>query len=417
MNVLILGSGAREHSLGWKLKNQGECRSIWIHPGNAGTRQQGFQDFGDVNCLRGLVSKAKDYSIDLVIIGPENLLAQGYANAFRKSGIRVVGPDEEAARLETSKVFAKNFMLKAGIPTAPSQVFSSYQDLISFPRNHWPWVLKLDGLAAGKGVIIAKSSDEVRAFGESVWLKNLFGSGPHQVLAEDFIPGLEVSYIGFCDGDRFLPLASATDHKRVFDGNQGPNTGGMGAISPSPHMTPELESKIEKRVISPFLKTLKESQLNFRGILFIGIMIDENGDPSVLEFNTRFGDPETECVLPRLEGSLLNLLIATAEGKLKEISPPQWNPKTSVYVVACAPGYPESPQKGAQITGLESITGDVFLFFAGVASKNGGLVCDGGRVLGVGSLDFSPAGARQKAYQALSRLHWTGIHFRNDIGL
>jgi phosphoribosylamine--glycine ligase len=417
MNVLILGSGAREHSLGWKLKKQGECRDIWIHPGNAGIKLAGFQDFGKLGSLSDLLLKAKDHSIDLVVIGPENLLAQGYANAFREIGIRVLGPNKDAARLETSKVFAKDFMNRAGIPTAPSQVFTSFQDLVSFSQNDWPWVLKLDGLAAGKGVIIAKSQEDVRLFGEAVWLKNLFGSGPHQVLAEDFIPGREISYIGFCDGHRFIPLASATDHKRVFDGDLGANTGGMGAISPSPYMTTELEAKIENRVIAPFLKTLKESHLDFRGILFVGLMIDDKGDPSVLEFNTRFGDPETECVLPRLQSSLLELLVAAAEGKLKEISKPSWDSKTSVYVVACSPGYPEAPRTGSPVSGLDSIRENSILFFAGVASSSSGLICDGGRVLGVGALDATPVEARKKAYQLLSQIHWPGIHFRKDIGI
>ncbi len=417
MNVLILGSGAREHSLGWKLRNQGECRNIWIHPGNAGIKREGFQDFGKVDSLSNLILKSKEHSIDLVVIGPENLLAQGYANALRDAGIRVVGPDQEAARLETSKVFAKNFMNRAGIPTASSQVFSSFQDLISFPRNHWPWVLKLDGLAAGKGVVIAESKEEVQLFGEAVWIKNLFGTGPHQILAEDFSPGREVSYIGFCDGNRFIPLASATDHKRVFDGGLGPNTGGMGAISPSPYMNAELETKLENRVIVPFLKTLKETQLDFRGILFVGLMINDKGEPSVLEFNTRFGDPETECVLPRLQSSLLALLVATAERKLEEISQPQWDSKTSVYVVACSPGYPESPRTGSPVSGLESIPRESILFFAGVASSSSGLICDGGRVLGIGAVEATPTEARKKAYQLLSHIHWPGIHYRKDIGI
>jgi len=416
MNVLILGSGAREHSLGWKLKEQGECRHIWIHPGNAGTRRLGFHNFSPCDSLANLVLKSREHGIDLVVIGPENLLAQGIGNAFRSEGIRVVGPDLEGSRLETSKVFAKHFMNKAGIPTSPSRVFSSLEELQSYSRDRWPWVLKLDGLAAGKGVVIAKSLEDVRSFGDAVWVKNQFGPGPHQLLAEDFIPGREVSYIGLCDGQSFIPLAAATDHKQVFDENQGPNTGGMGAISPSPHMTAELEAKINFRVISPFLTELKNSKLDFRGVLFVGLMIDEKGDPLVLEFNTRFGDPETECVLPRLQSSLLTLLIATAEKKLGEVSKPKWSPQTSVYIVACAPGYPESPKTGSLISGLDSVPSHELLFFAGVADSDGGLITDGGRVLGVGALDLTPFGARHKAYQILSKLHWPGIHYRKDIG-
>lgn len=416
MNVLILGSGAREHALGWKLQSQGECRQIWIHPGNPGMKRLGFSDLGNINSLEELVVKAKQEHVGLVIIGPEQLLEQGFGNAFREAGIPVVGPNREAAQLETSKVFSKQFLLRSKIPTAASQVFYSAEELLNYPRKTWPWVLKLDGLAAGKGVVIASSEADVHSFATAIWKKQLFGPGPHQVLAEDFISGQEVSYIGLCDGQSFVPLASATDHKRVFDGNKGPNTGGMGAISPSPHLTPLLETKIHQQVIVPFLTGLKELNLDFRGVLFVGLMIDPNGNALVLEFNTRFGDPETQCVLPRLQSSLLSLLMATALGKLITVDSPKWILETSVYVVACAEGYPESPKTGAPITGLDSLSELDLLFFGGVMEKNSKLVSGGGRVLGVGALATNAAEARRKSYEALSKIHWPGIHFRKDIG-
>ncbi|NBT58977.1 phosphoribosylamine--glycine ligase [bacterium] len=417
MNVLILGSGAREHALAWKLKEQRECHKIWLHPGNAGARLSGFSDLGACSSLDELVSAASHNSVDLVVIGPEQMLEQGFADAFRSSGILVVGPSRESARLETSKIFAKTFMLEAGIPTAPSQIFESFNELVHYENTSWPWVLKLDGLAAGKGVVIVHSKKQVQDFAEAVWVTKQFGPGPHRILAEGFISGREVSYIGFCDGEGFIPLASATDHKRVLDGNQGPNTGGMGAISPSPHLTPELESQIEKRIILPFLRQLKTTSLDFRGILFVGLMIDPQGNPSVLEFNTRFGDPETQCVLPRLQSSLLFLLRATAKKRLNTLENPKWDSNTSVYVVACSQGYPEAPKVGDLISGLDSIPKDAFLFFSGVEQTPAGLVSHGGRVLGVGALDSNPDAARKRAYHALSSIHWRGIHFRTDIGL
>lgn len=417
MNVLILGTGAREHAIGWKLKQQKECNQIWIHPGNAGIRLLGFPDLGSAHTVHDLISRAKANSIDLVVVGPEKMLEQGIADAFRKEGFLVVGPNREAARLETSKVFAKTFMLEAGIPTASFHVFGSFQELTNHKNQTWPWVLKLDGLAAGKGVVIAHSEEEVHQFAEAVWKKQQFGLGPHQVLTESFIQGREISYIGFCDGQNFIPLASATDHKRVFDGNEGANTGGMGAISPSPFLTPQIESEINKAVILPFLKQIKASALDFRGVLFVGLMINENGSPSVLEFNTRFGDPETQCVFPRLTSSLLRLLKATAEGQLNQIEAPSWDSRSSVYVVACSEGYPEAPKLGDAVSGLESLPDDALVFFSGVAKQDSHLVSNGGRVLGVGAMELSLLDARRKAYQLLSGIQWRGIHFRRDIGL
>lgn len=417
MKVLILGEGAREHSLGWKLRTQKECDQIFIHPGNSGTLLQGFSDLGSTYSLAELVEQAKKKEIGLVVIGPEVLLAQGYADAFRKAGILVVGPSQEAAQLESSKIFAKNFLVRAGIPTAQSQEFSSPDSLTSFKINQWPCVLKLDGLAAGKGVVIAENPSDVLAFVQSVWYRKDFGPGPHRVLAESFLKGKELSYIGFCDGTCFVPLASATDYKRVFDDNQGPNTGGMGAISPSPHFSKQLEVKIQNTIIFPTLRELNRLQLNYRGILFVGIMVDEEDNPFVLEFNTRFGDPETQCVLPRLKTSLLSLLLATATATLSSVSELEWDPRTSIYVVACAKGYPGTPQKGDVICGLDSISNEVPLFFSGVAKKQEQLITQGGRILGLGALESDRDSARKKAYSYLSKLNWPGIHYRTDIGL
>lgn len=417
MNILILGEGAREHALGWKLKQQKECSSIFIHPGNAGTLFSGFDNFGSTSNRAEIIQRASEETINLVVIGPEALLEKGYADAFRDSGFLVVGPNQSAARLETSKIFAKQFLVEAEIPTAPFQIFNSQEELESFRPEHWPWVFKLDGLAAGKGVLIAQSQEDILSFSKSIWNDRVFGPGPHRVLAEAFLKGQEISYIGFCDGNSFVPLESATDYKKIFDNHQGPNTGGMGAISPSPHFSPSLKASIDQLIITPLLKTMKKRKIDFRGVLFIGLMIDPELTPQVLEFNTRFGDPETQSVLPRLNSSLLTLLLDTARGELFKTPIPQWNSNTSVYVVACTQGYPSSPQKGDVIEGIETLPLDASLFFGGITRQKDRFVTDGGRVLGVGSLGASSNEARKKAYTALNQIHWRGMHYRKDIGL
>jgi phosphoribosylamine--glycine ligase len=308
-------------------------------------------------------------------------------------------------------------MTQAQIPTAAYQIFNSPQELRQFTPQQWPWVFKLDGLAAGKGVLIAKSKQEIDLFSESIWQHHTFGSGPHRILAEAFLEGREISYIGFCDGNHFIPLETATDYKRIFDHDQGPNTGGMGAISPSPYFSAALKTAIDSTIIVPLLQEMKRRKMDFKGILFIGLMVDVSGKPSVLEFNTRFGDPETQCVLPRLKSSLLSLLLDTAKGSLPKQHQLLWDPEVSIYVVACTKGYPGEPQKGDLITGIESIPADTQLFFGGVSVDSEKLVTRGGRVLGIGTLAPSSSEARTKAYHYLNKIRWDGIHYRKDIGL
>lgn len=420
MKVLILGSGAREHALAWKLSTQGECSAVFVSPGNDGLFSELIRPFPPSSSPLSYVENAKKLGINLVVIGPENFLARGYADVFRQSGFLTVGPGQEAAQLETSKVFAKYFFRKAQIPTSDFHVFEEEQSLLNFKRNRWPWVLKLDGLASGKGVVIAHSEDDVKVFASRVWKKQIFGKGPHKILTEEFVPGRELSYIGFCDGQTFIPLASATDHKALNNGNQGPNTGGMGAISPSPYLTESLENIIRKKVVSPFLRELKQQKLDFRGILFLGLMITGDGLPVVLECNTRFGDPETQCVLPRLQSSLLSLLVATAEASLKQCSSPSWDPRSSVYVVASAQGYPDNPRMGDNISGLEHFntpSPDTFLFSSGTKKVGEQWITQGGRVLGVGALADSLDSARVRAYEVLRLISWKNMHYRTDIGL
>lgn len=423
MKVLVLGSGAREHAIAWKLNNQKECSEIFAWPGNDGVFNKIIKPLPSAHDLDSCLASALQQKIEIAVIGPETFLAQGYADAFRTKGILTVGPNQEAARLETSKLFAKAFFQKAQIPTSPYHIFEDEASLLQFKRTLWPWVLKLDGLASGKGVVIAQSDQDVKDFARKVWSTQLFGKGPHRILTEDFIPGREISYIGFCDGRHFVSLESATDHKALNDGNQGPNTGGMGAVSPSPLITPSLELSIHKQIIEPFLRELTNQSIDFKGILFFGLMITPDNQPILLECNTRLGDPETQCVLPRLKSSLLSLLLDTAKGSLGSSPPLSWDPRHSVYVVASADGYPEKPQTGDLISGLDYFKEppsdtftDTFIFFGGVKKTEGHWQTHGGRVLGVGALGDHLLIAQQKAYQALKQVHWNKLHYRKDIG-
>lgn len=415
MLSLVLGSGGREHAIAWKLAQDLGTDKVFLHPGNAGTASSGLKTLGDVDWkdTRAVGAKAKSLGISLIVIGPETLLAEGCADQLRELGFLVVGPGKSAARLETSKVFSKEFMARADIPTAPFTVVDS-KTAMEEALTAFPIVLKLDGLASGKGVVVAMNREEATAFADRVWGTNEFGPGPHRMVVEGFLPGVEVSYLGFCDGKRFVPLATATDYKRVGDGNRGANTGGMGAVSPSPYFTDELKQKIDSRILKPMFRQLQNENLDYRGILYVGLMVDENGDPGVLEFNTRFGDPETQAILMRFDKHFVELLSATARGNLAGAPAPVWTEKTSVYVVGAAEGYPGPVKSGDPIEG--TAPAGVQVFYSGVASKHGALVTNGGRVLGVGALGRDAEEARRLAYGALERVRWRGQHFRKDIG-
>lgn len=415
MKILVLGSGAREHSIAWKLKQF--SHRVFLHPGNAGTEHLGFQNLGTSDDKEQIAIEAKRNQIELIVIGPEHYLANDYASFFRKLGFQVVGPGKEGAQLESSKVFSKQFMSRAGIPTAKFRFYNSIEEFKkNIHQNPFPKVLKLDGLAAGKGVVIAKTAEEALTFAEQVWSQNYFRQSNAKMIEEEFIPGVEVSYLGLCDGKTFIPLSSSTDYKRIFDKDEGLNTGGMGAISPSPHLNLLLESRIKKEIVSPILENLEREKLEFRGVLYIGLMIAQNDQPYVLEFNTRFGDPETQSLMLRLDGDLAPALLATAKGELSSTAKLKWSDQTSVYVVAASPGYPENPQVGEPISGLDFSNQETQIFFAGVENRQGGLVTSGGRVLGVGALGNNFQEAREKAYGRLNKLSWKGIHFRKDIG-
>ncbi len=420
MRCLVLGGGGREHALAWKIKQSPRCEGVFLHPGNAGSRQT-LPSFGatPLTDLPALIAKSEQARIDLVVIGPETLLARGYADAFRKAGFLVVGPSEAAARLETSKLFAKNFMQRAGIPTAPFFSAESAEELLSLTqaRSAFPLVLKLDSLAAGKGVVIAHNEQDVQAFCQAVWSENRFGVENPVVVVEDFIEGSELSYIGLCDGKNFLPLPSATDYKRVGDFDAGPNTGGMGSVSPSPYLSSDLEKKINKDVIGKLLSQLEKEKIDYRGALYVGVMVSAEGMPYVLEFNARFGDPETQAVLIRLESDLIQLLEHTARGTLSACPRPVASAGVSLFVVGAAPGYPDAPKTGDRIALKRAVDPQIQIFYAGVNEDGAGLVTEGGRVLGVGGKAANWEDAREKVYDNLERIGWNGIHYRKDIGV
>ncbi len=418
MKVLVLGSGGREHALAWRIRKDPQVEEVYLHPGNAGTWSCGIPNLGDVSIenLPSLIAHAQELGVSLVVIGPEALLAKGYADAFRKSGFPVSGPGADGAQLETSKAFAKEFLEKGGIPTA-AYTTATTPEAVRVAIRKYPSVLKLDGLAAGKGVVVAQSPADAEDFIRRVWELKEFGNESPVVVVEDFIAGRELSYIGLCDTERFVALSTASDYKRVGDGDQGPNTGGMGAISPSPIETPQLLQRIEAEVVQPTLRELKRRGIDYRGALYFGLMVAADGTPYVLEFNARFGDPETQALLMRIEGDFTGLLVAAARRELSTAPDPKWTNQTSVYVVAAADGYPATPRLGDTIQGLDRLAAGVQVFFSGVGSGPQGLVTQGGRVLGLGALGKDAQASRSAVYTNFPKVSWPGLHYRRDIGL
>lgn len=417
MKVLVLGGGGREHALAWRIAQDPQVQKVVLHPGNDGTARAGFASLGDIalSSIDMLVAEAHRQMIDLVVVGPEVLLAQGFSDRFRREGFLVVGPGQAGAQLETSKAFAKHFLEDGKIPTAHYETASSPATVREKTGDKYPVVLKLDGLAAGKGVVVAESEADREDFINRVWDRKEFGAGPHTVVVEQFLAGRELSYIGLCDGERFVALSTASDYKRVFDGNLGPNTGGMGAISPSPVANSELEKRIQEKIVTPTLKQLKRRGLDYRGALYFGLMICD-GEPYVLEFNTRFGDPETQALMLRLEGNFTDLLCATAKAELTQAPAPQFKPGACVYVVAAAAGYPAEPKLGDAIEGLDAVPAGVQVFFSGVRASGSKLVTHGGRVMGLGATGPDAEACRRQVYTAFEKTGWKTMHYRRDIG-
>ncbi len=419
MKILIVGSGGREHALAWKVKKSKGVEKVYVAPGNAGTAlEPGITNIDiKVDAIDDLVEFSRKEDIDLTIIGPEAPLVDGIVDAFNKANLKCFGPVKAAARLEGSKVFTKDFLKRHGIPTAEYRVFTEFAPAKAYILSHkLPVVIKADGLAAGKGVIIAKSHDEAIDAAKEMLSGASFGEAGKRVIVEECIRGEEVSFIVIADGKNTISLATSQDHKAVYDGDQGPNTGGMGAYSPAPVLTDELYKRVMREVIAPTVKGMADEGAPYTGFLYAGLMILEDGTPSVLEYNCRLGDPETQPILLRLKSDLVTLCMTALDGRLDKVTT-EWDTRAALGVVMSAGGYPEKYNKGDVITGLpEKEEDDIKVFHAGTAMKDGKVVTSGGRVLCVTALGSTVKDAQKKAYNVVKKINWANVYYRTDIG-
>ncbi len=414
--LLVIGSGGREHALCWKLAQSPLLETLYCAPGSAGIAQAAKLADIPADDVGRLLSFAKSEKIDLTVVGPEAPLTLGIVDAFRAAGLRIFGPTQAAAQLEGSKAFAKDLMRQAGIPTAGYQIFENADDALADLRERKGRVaIKASGLAQGKGVLLPANMEEAVEAIDRILTRREFGDAGAQVVIEDFLVGEELSVLALCDGDHALLLESAQDHKALLDGDQGPNTGGMGAYSPAPLLTPELTKQIEREVFRPTLKAMKKAGSPFQGVLYAGLMITAEG-PKVLEYNVRFGDPECQALLPRLESDLIPLLEASIDGTLKK-QKADWKREASVCVVLCSKGYPGDYEKGKAITGLDAVAHEaVQVFHAGTRKVEGQWQNAGGRVLGVTAQGRTLADAVSRVYENVRKIRWEGAHYRADIG-
>jgi phosphoribosylamine--glycine ligase len=419
MRVLVVGGGGREHALAWKLIQSPTCEQVYVAPGNPGTAAEPNVDNVDiaVEDIPGLVTFAKNNDIGLTIIGPEIPLVMGIVDAFAKEGLRCFGPSKEAAQLEASKSFTKNFLARHSIPTADYQVFSDVAPAIAYIKDQGtPIVVKADGLAAGKGVIVAMTEQEAIIAVEDMLSGNAFGEAGHSVVIEEFMTGEEASFIVMVDGENILTLATSQDHKARDNGDKGPNTGGMGAYSPAPVVTAEVHARIMAEVIEPTVKGMAADGRPYTGFLYAGLMIDSDGSPRVVEYNCRFGDPETQPILMRLQSDLIPLCEAALDGRLNTVDA-QWDNRAAVGVVLAAGGYPEAYRKGDVITGFDGIdSNDCKIFHAGTALQDNQVVTAGGRVLCATSLGSTVSEAQSRAYKMIASVNWENMYYRTDIG-
>ena len=419
MRVLVVGGGGREHALAWKLIQSPICEQVYVAPGNPGTAAEPNVDNVDiaVEDIPGLVIFAKNNDIGLTIIGPEVPLVMGIVDAFAKEGLRCFGPSKEAAQLEASKSFTKNFLARHSIPTADYQVFSNVAPAIAYIKDQGtPIVVKADGLAAGKGVIVAMTEQEAIVAVEDMLSGNAFGEAGHSIVIEEFMTGEEASFIVMVDGENILTLATSQDHKARDNGDKGPNTGGMGAYSPAPVVTAEVHARIMAEVIEPTVKGMAADGRPYTGFLYAGLMIDSDGSPRVVEYNCRFGDPETQPILMRLQSDLIPLCEAALDGRLNTVDA-QWDNRAAVGVVLAAGGYPEAYRKGDVITGFDGIdSNDCKIFHAGTAIQDNQVVTAGGRVLCATSLGSTVSEAQSRAYEMIASVNWENMYYRTDIG-
>jgi phosphoribosylamine--glycine ligase len=420
MKVLVIGSGAREHALAWKLAQSPRVQKVFVAPGNAGTAREAGCENVALTAFPDLVAFARKEAIALTVVGPEGPLAAGVVDAFRGTGLRIFGPTKAAAQLEASKDFAKAFMVRHGIPTAKHRTFSDVPAAHAYvDAEGAPIVIKADGLAAGKGVVVAQSPDEAHAAIDAMLAdKSLavdYANGEARVVVEEFMDGEEASFIAMSDGRHVLPLATSQDHKRLQDGDVGPNTGGMGAYSPAPVVTPAVHHRVMRDIMRPVVEGMARDGIPFSGFLYAGLMIDGAGNPRVVEFNARLGDPEAEVILMRLETDLFDLLEHALDGSLDAIEA-DWDRRPALTVVLAAGGYPAAPQKGAVIHGLPEDSGATHVFHAGSTRSGNDVVVNGGRVLAVTALGDSLKAAQKLAYEMAGRIRFEGMQYRRDIG-
>lgn len=416
MKVLVIGSGGREHAIAYSLSKSPKVTEMHAIPGNPGISQIATCHKASVEDLDYILNFVKDNNIDLTVIGPEVPLCMGLADLLEDNGFKAFGPRKFAATLEGSKAFSKKFMTKYNIPTAGYVEVDEYEQAVkALKQFSYPVVVKADGLAAGKGVVICECEEEAIDTLKKMMLEGALAGAGSKIVLEEFLTGFECSLLCFTDGESIVPMVSAKDHKQIYDGNKGPNTGGMGTFSPNPFMPNDMEEVLNEKILKPFMNGLKEEKMDYRGVVFIGLMI-ENNDAKVLEFNVRFGDPETQSILLRLDSDLFEIMNAVANKKLKNINI-KWKKEQAGCLVLASQGYPESYEKGKVITGLSEVKDDVIIFHAGTSFKDGNIVTSGGRVLNICALGDNLEEIRAKLYEAANIIDFDGKYYRKDIGL
>ncbi len=416
MKLLLIGSGGREHAMAWKLAQSPRVQKVFVAPGNGGTATENGLQNVDISAFPELISFAKKEQIHLTVVGPEAPLSAGIVDAFREAGLKIFGPTRAAAQLEASKDFAKRFMLRHGLPTGAYATFTSAPEAKAYvEKNGVPIVVKADGLAAGKGVVVASTVAEANAAIEMMLGERKLGDAGARVVIEEYLEGEEASFIVMADGAHALPLATSQDHKRLQDGDQGPNTGGMGAYSPAPVVTPQLHARVMREIIQPAIEGMAEDDTPYTGFLYAGLMIDRAGNPKTLEFNCRLGDPETQPIMLRLKSDLLALIEHALEGTLDRAAA-DWDRRPALGVVLAAGGYPGEPRKGDEINGLPKASEDCRVFHAGTRREGKRVLSNGGRVLCVTALGGSLKMARARAYEVADAIRFEGRQYRKDIG-
>ncbi len=412
VNVLVVGSGGREHALSWKLSQSSHVDKVYTAPGNGGTENNVSISVDKIDDLAAFALENNCFTV----VGPEAPLALGIVDKFNEKNLQIFGPTKNAAQLESSKIWAKQFMKRNEIPTAEFEVFDNPKQAYEYVKSiSHPVVIKADGLAAGKGVIICDSTQEALVAIDTILVKKIFGDAGNKIIIEERIDGIEASYITLCDGNITIPMASSQDHKRIYDNDKGPNTGGMGAYSPTPVINDSMAEKIQKRIIEKTSSSMKNEGIPFIGFLYAGIMI-KNGEPYVLEFNVRMGDPECQPITMRMDFDLYDYLFGAVEGRLSSLPPISWKKQTAVCVVLASKGYPESYPKNEEIKGLDQKDEATFVFHAGTKKKNNSIFTNGGRVLGVTSLGNTLESAISNAYSATEKISWPNKYCRTDIG-